>query len=61
MIFYLITINKNRNYNNNNKGGWGGGGADVTLFETKSKTRIISAYKSVTALKFETAVAFLKK
>ena len=32
----------------------------MTLFETKSKTCIISAHKRVTALKFGTAVAFVE-
>ena len=36
------------------------GEADVPLFETKRKTRMISAHKRVTALKFGTAVAFVE-
>ena len=36
------------------------GRADVPLFETKSKTRMISANKRVTALKFGTAVAIVE-
>ena len=35
----------------------GGGGADVLLFETISKMRMISAHKRVSALKFGTAVS----
>ena len=37
-----------------------GGGADVPLFQTKSKTRMISAHKRVKALKFGTAVVLVK-
>ena len=36
------------------------GEADVLLFVTKSKTRMISAHKRVTALKFETAVSLVE-
>ena len=36
------------------------GEADVPLFETKSKTRMISVHKRVTALKLGTAVAFVE-
>ena len=38
---------------------WGGGG-DVPLFETKSKTSMISAHKRVKALKFGRAVVLVK-
>ena len=37
-----------------------GGEADVPLFETESKTCMISAHKRVISLKFGTAVAFVK-
>ena len=37
-----------------------GGGVDVPLFETKSKTCMISAHIRVTALKFGKAVALVE-
>ena len=36
------------------------GGEDMPLFETKSKMRMISAHKIVTAIKFGTAIAFVE-